>query len=545
MRVSVICPSIDLVTNPLNDLDVNGANIALWIQLRTYANNPAVECLELFLTPRDFTNPEKIRLFGEAVLEPENRGKGKLEVHSIYALGDVWADARPRILHTDDLWLLSRDRHLRDTYAKGVIAHVCDTHCIGHFTLHRSLNEVANLEKVEGDTIIACSRATAAVLRESYDLPYEVKSYPRRIDCFGLAPATPDEKQAARAKLHFPKDMVLGLYIGRVTPAMKGELALLVDALVGREGGLVVTGVSNMAGYPEVLRAHAKKRGVSERVFIHGRFAPSERGVWYQACDVFLFPGDCLNEAFGQTTIEALACGLPIIQSGWDGLKDTLTPEAGYMIPAYAAPAPERLENLAVVLDTPSQFLALAQAIVIDREAWFRANDELMGDEGLRGQIGLQARALYESTFLPTLLEEGLMHLLNECLEGAKSGRRTAREVKRRPLPVDYSRALDHYATVPWNPSFAFEETSLGQDWRKGEESPSLYEELEPLLDMELMVAIQERVARGQIQARALSKLLCGKGTTERDVVYHAMFLAKQGFLKLIVETDHSDSPSV
>jgi hypothetical protein len=27
----------------LNDLDVNGANIAVWIQLRTFANHPAFE----------------------------------------------------------------------------------------------------------------------------------------------------------------------------------------------------------------------------------------------------------------------------------------------------------------------------------------------------------------------------------------------------------------------------------------------------------------------------------------------------------------------
>jgi hypothetical protein len=41
MRVSVILPSIDLVTDPENDVDVNGANLALWIQLRTYANHAA------------------------------------------------------------------------------------------------------------------------------------------------------------------------------------------------------------------------------------------------------------------------------------------------------------------------------------------------------------------------------------------------------------------------------------------------------------------------------------------------------------------------
>ena len=96
MRVSVILPNIDIVIDPKNDLDVNGANMALWIQLTTYANHPAFECLELFLSPKDFACPEKVQRFGAALVHSENRGKGRLEVYPIHALGDVWADPSPR-----------------------------------------------------------------------------------------------------------------------------------------------------------------------------------------------------------------------------------------------------------------------------------------------------------------------------------------------------------------------------------------------------------------------------------------------------------------
>lgn len=526
-------PSIDLVTNPLNDVDVNGANIALWIQLRTYANHPAFEGLELFLSPRDIKNEESVQRFGAAVLEPPNRGQGRLEMHSIYAIGDIWSDARPRILHTDDLWALSRDRYLRDTLARGPMAHVCDTHCLGHFALHRALREVAGLEQRAGDTIVACSTATAAAVRDSYDLPYEVTSLPRRIDAHGLEPATAEQKRDAREQLGLPQDLMLGLFIGRVTPAMKAEVTLLIDALVGHEGGLVVAGVCNMPGYPEILISHAKSLGVADRLFVRGRFAKEERKALYAASDLFLFPGDCLNEAFGQTTIEALACGLPVIQSAWDGLKDTLTPDAGSLIPTRAAPVPERLEQLSVAIETPRIFLALAQATVIDRDAWFAAYAHWSSDAAARAVAGEAGRRLFEDRFLPSKLDEGYAALLAGCLHAACSGARTAKESSSTQLNVDYTRLMSHYTSEPWSADLRFEETEMGSHWRSGGRAPLVYVELEPLLDFDLLATIQERVSQSAIKAGELGRMLSCQGTTSRDVVYHAMFLAKQGFLRV------------
>ncbi len=533
MRVSIICPSIDLVVDPQNDVDVNGANIALWIQLRTYANHPAFESLELFLPPKSLLIADDVAKFAQALLEPQNRGKGKLSVHSVYALGDIWADGKPRILHTDDLWALSRDRHLRDTFAKGPIAHICDTHCLGHFALHRSLREVAHLDQVEGDAIIACSRATAAAVDDAYDLPYKVLACRRRIDSGDLRPAKPGEKEAARARFGLPQGMPLGMFLGRITPAVKGELTLLVDTLVGRPGGLIVTGVTNMPGYSEVLQGYAQMRGVADRVFFHGRIPPSDRAAWYHAADLFLFPGDCVNEAFGQTTIEALACGLPVIQSAWDGLKETIAEGVGTHVSTIAAPAPERLEHLSVALETPGQFLALAQATVVDRDEWYAAYDYWIASEEKRKVGGSMARQLFESTFDPPIIEAQYIALLEKCLEGATTGQRKSRRVEPGPLQVDYSSALRHYTSVLWNPSFLFEETEKGKAWRSGGEAPYMYGELEPILDPELMSSIRERVGHSPLTATQLSIALSDSITTDRDVWFHAMFLAKQGFLTL------------
>jgi len=309
---------------------------------------------------------------------------------------------------------------------------------------------------------------------------------------------------------------------------------------VGRVGGLVITGVSNMAGYPEVLKQYAKQMGVQDRVFISGRFLPTERAQWYQACDVFLFPGDCLNEAFGQTTVESLACGIPIIQSAWDGLKDTLTAEAGTLIPTYAAPVPERIENLSVAIEAPNQFLALAQSTVIDRKAWFDAHDFWFTNEQARQEASQKARDLFEFKFEPAILEKELVQILSSCLEAATTKRSTSSTQSHSTLQVDYTRMMSHYVSVGWNDNFVFSETQKGKEWRAGGGAPYIYQELEPILDLELLATIQERVAAGSVSSHKLSHALETNFSTPKDVVFHAMFLTKHGYLSLDPSFSHS-----
>lgn len=546
MRVSVILPSIDLVTDPENDVDVNGANLALWIQLRTYANHPAFTELELFLSPRDFANQEGISEFARRLLREENRGMGRVSVHSIYALGDVWADGVPRVLHTDDMWALFRDRTLRDQYARGPIVHVCDTHCMGHAPLHESMRATAELPMRPGDTIFPCSWATGRAITRAYgaDFPYEITPIHRRIDDRDLRPAFPGEKEQIRESMGLPTDLKLAVFVGRLTPAVKGELTLLIDALaeIGDEPvGLVIAGVPNMVGYPELLRKYAEQCGVSDRVFIFGRFALSQRPKWYQLADLFLFPGDCINEAFGQTTLESMACGIPALQSNWSGMGETVTSEYGSLIPTLAAPAPERLTAMSTALGMPPQFLALAQTLVIDRQVWFDEFRRWMTDDTARIEAGNRAREVYLNQFTPAIQEVKWVALLESSLAEAIAGFSTPIAPSGRktgiPVMVDYDAVTESYTSETWSEDRRFIWTPRGREWQAGRLSPMIYDELSGFVDLNLLAGIARIASRvggtTGTTARTFADELAQGFVTRKDVFFHLMLLAKQGFLRI------------
>ncbi|HHC29490.1 MAG TPA: glycosyltransferase, partial [Rhodobacterales bacterium] len=58
--------------------------------------------------------------------------------------------------------------------------------------------------------------------------------------------------------------------------------------------------------------------------------------------DIFTFPIDNIQETFGLAPIEAMAAGLPVVVSDWDGMKDTVSADAGIRVTTRSVPGPHR-----------------------------------------------------------------------------------------------------------------------------------------------------------------------------------------------------------
>src|ERR1019366_4880410 len=74
--------------------------------------------------------------------------------------------------------------------------------------------------------------------------------------------------------------------------------------------------------------------------------------IIYSAADVFVIPS--LQESFGQTVTESLACGTPVVGFNTGGIPDMVRPGiTGYL--ATVANADELAASISRVLDDPAQ----------------------------------------------------------------------------------------------------------------------------------------------------------------------------------------------
>jgi glycosyltransferase involved in cell wall biosynthesis len=131
---------------------------------------------------------------------------------------------------------------------------------------------------------------------------------------------------------------------------------------------------------------------------------PALRTATLSAADIFVFPIDNVQETFGLAPVEAMAAGLPVIVSDWDGLKETVSPDAGIRVPTempgrgLATYLSQRhLGGTDSYLHYVGQLAALTR---IDVAALTRALVTLGTDPELRRRMGeaaqARARALYD-----------------------------------------------------------------------------------------------------------------------------------------------------
>ena len=125
------------------------------------------------------------------------------------------------------------------------------------------------------------------------------------IDARRFYPGTQAENVEARAKLGLPPNAVIWLFVGRFVHA-KG-LNYVLDALEcsSDDSVLVMVGEGDLK---DSLIYCIERKALQQRV----RFFEKVLNVedFYRACDVFVMSSS--YEPFGQTIIEASACGLPI-----------------------------------------------------------------------------------------------------------------------------------------------------------------------------------------------------------------------------------------
>src|SRR6516164_5936950 len=79
-------------------------------------------------------------------------------------------------------------------------------------------------------------------------------------------------------------------------------------------------------------KSGATARGVRV-TFVDGTQPDTRFAVWH-AADIFASLSDSIQETFGLVIVEAMASGLPVVASDWDGYRDLVADgETGFLVP--------------------------------------------------------------------------------------------------------------------------------------------------------------------------------------------------------------------
>ncbi len=221
---------------------------------------------------------------------------------------------------------------------------------------------------------------------------------------------TSGERAAARRELGIDEDEIVGLFLGRLSFHAKAHpypmyIGLNAAALrTRRRITLLQCGWFANAAIQAAFRDGAARFCPAVRaLFADGRDPKQRRQSW-AAADFFISLSDNIQETFGLAPIEAMAAGLPVIVTDWDGYRDTVRDGVeGFRIPTWM-PSPGFGEALARSYETGMINYDLycgltCQMVSLDLGAFAERLFELVTQPELRYRLGEAGRRRVRELF--------------------------------------------------------------------------------------------------------------------------------------------------
>jgi glycosyltransferase involved in cell wall biosynthesis len=184
---------------------------------------------------------------------------------------------------------------------------------------------VEHLVYRSADAFITLSNAFRELLMSTYGVaPDKIHVVPGAVDTARFEPA---EKAGARDRLGWPQGERIIFCLRRLVERMGLEALVAAFGLAATkypDARLYIGGKGPLEG---ALEAQIRSLGLGERIRMLGLVRESLLPTHYQAANLSIVPSQSL-EGFGLTTLESLACGVPVLVTPVGGLAEVLSPLA-------------------------------------------------------------------------------------------------------------------------------------------------------------------------------------------------------------------------
>jgi glycosyltransferase involved in cell wall biosynthesis len=443
---------------------------------------------------------------------------------------------------------------LRDRFAGLAYPVVSTVHEISiHTMLFEQFTRVLLCESYPHDSFVCSSAAAKAALQKlmesvsnalerRYGLSprfsgqYYVIPLPVDLDAF-----RPVEKPVAKHLLGLPADCTLLLYFGLISP-LKADLIPCLAALSECGGDLdqynLILGIAGGgdAQYIKILKQFAHAIGFpGSRLRIFKDPTDEVRNTLFQAADIFTSPGDSVQEMFGLSVVEAMACGVPQVVADWSGYRDTVQDGiTGFLVPTYWARCDTKLHDTGFLLGWAHDHYHLGQSVAMDLEYWKSSVLRLIRNRELRGRMA-EASRKHARLFGIDVIRRQYFDLWRELLS--------------RPLPDRRDRSrlmIERPRYYEWFHDFASRQVSSGMPIetvrnRIRKIVADTANTVQPCARMDVLDSVFRAVEDGQ--AGTVADVVTGLADTidSTTVEWHIMWALKHGLLRLKSEVRASD----
>ena len=233
------------------------------------------------------------------------------------------------------------------------------------------------------------------------------------------------DKSEARSVLGLPQKQCIILSAGRFSVHDKMDLApfliairRLVDKYQDQRFQVILAGdmPSDRWNYAARVRVLIHELGLTQIVRLETTLAPAVMKLLFEGADIFVSLSDNVQETFGLTILQAMACGLPALVSDWNGYKDTVVhEETGFRARTLWTRCEKHISDLSFCRRRYTNHLYLAQTVAVDLDQVVGYLDALITNPDLRTKLGNAARKRVEQQFAWPLVVKQYEHLWDDC----------------------------------------------------------------------------------------------------------------------------------